>query len=166
MSDFAPSAVRQVSPVVSLQNPMNTDSRDFGFWCAFLARAWGGSRRRMVDLILHAGRVCESWVQADLFLEAHTYREPSMPHFRCNSQPEGYGGPVDWSYWDDNRHEAADEGEIAADGDGGAVPLMLAAAILVRGVAVACVSLVPDIVRNLSPVLAILAIAVACISGG
>ena len=98
---------------------MNADFRDFGFWCEFLAWTWGRSRRRMVDLILDAGRVRESWAQADLFLAARTSIDPVMPYFYCNIQPRGFGGSVDWSYWSGR----GDEADTAADG---AVPLMVA----------------------------------------
>jgi hypothetical protein len=98
---------------------MNADFRDFGFWCDFLAWTWGRSRRRMVDLILTAGRVRENWMQGDLFLAARSARDPAMPYFYCNAQPSGYGASVDWSYWTSNQDESDDPAT-------GAVPQMIA----------------------------------------
>ena len=94
---------------------MNGASRDFGFWCSFLARTWGGERLGLVDVILDAGR----WAQADLFLAARTSANPAMPYFYCNAYPLDYHIPVCWSYWSSDQEEADDPAE-------GAVPLMIA----------------------------------------
>src|SRR5258708_18450648 len=98
---------------------MNIDFRDFGFWCAFLARTWGGPRAATLDVILDAGRAREKWAQADLFLAARTSTDPPMPFFFCNAHPLHFRVPVPCSYW-------SGAGEEADDPADGAVPLMLA----------------------------------------
>lgn len=64
---------------------MNSDFQDFGFWCAFMARAWGGPRTLTLtlDVILDAGRAREEWAQADLFLAARTSTDPVIPYSFC-----------------------------------------------------------------------------------
>jgi hypothetical protein len=79
---------------------------DFAFWKDFIQKTWCPARHHLIDLILDTGRVRESWLQGDLYLAARTSTEPPLPFFYCNSSVEGYGGPVDWSYWESHQHDA------------------------------------------------------------
>jgi len=70
-------------------------------WIGFFQRLWR-SRQHLLDLVLDADRIRESWIQADAFLAART-GNPPMPQFYCNRTVPGYGGSPDWSYWEDDR---------------------------------------------------------------
>ncbi|WP_455389549.1 hypothetical protein [Petrachloros mirabilis] len=75
------------------------------YWVSFLRSLWQ-CRRHLIDLILDAGGVRESWAQADAFLAART-SDPPMREFFCNRTVPGYArsprdGSPDWSYWRDD----------------------------------------------------------------
>jgi hypothetical protein len=91
----------------------------FAFWTSFLASVWCPKRHHEIDLILDAGRVRENWMEGDVYIHARTCEQLRLPFFYCNYSPRGYGGSVDWSYWDSDDAECDDP-------DKGARPLMLA----------------------------------------